>query len=400
MERNRDRLIKAFRDGQLVKPGAKGLNFVDLVNALARLTGLEGVEASPGVTFLCRKIGKADHYLFVLIDGLGMDLVNRLPQYSLLRSGTVGELQGVFLSTTASALTTLATAQWPCSHSVPGWWTRLEPPGITAVTLAHVERSTRKPLSEFGVSVEDLFPCASFWPKLHYEPLSILPAEIVDSPFSNYARGGTARIGYTGLREAVKVASEAILDASGPSLTYLYLPQVDTLSHHEGPEHQTVREFVFVLEQELSELVAAVSGRARIVISADHGQLQVPEADRFLLSDDDPILRHLKCAPSGETNVPIFHVRGDCEDAFATEFSARFGEHFILLTLEHVEGMRLLGPKALSPMMKERMGDFLAIAQKPACICVGPPEESGSDNNGIHGGLSPAEMIVPLIIPA
>jgi hypothetical protein len=399
MERNTERLVKAFRAGQLIKPGGRGIHFVDLVRALARLTGLEGVEASPGVLFLCRKIGKADHYIFVLIDGLGMNLVHRLPQHSLLRSGTVAELQAVFLSTTASALTTLATAQWPCFHSVPGWWTRLEKAGITAVTLSHVERWSQKPLSEFGLRVEDLFPCPSFWPQLRYEPLSILPADIVDSPFSNWARGGTGRVGYTELKEAVRIAREAILDASGPRFIFLYLPQVDTLSHRQGPEHEAVRELVLLLDRELSELVSAVAGRARIVISADHGQLQVPEADRVLLSHDDPILRYLKCAPTGETNVPIFHVRPDCEGAFAAEFSARFGEAFILLSLEHVERMRLLGPSALSPLMKERMGHFVAIAQKPACLCVGPPEESGFDNNGIHGGLSPGEMIVPLIIP-
>jgi hypothetical protein len=398
MERNRDRLVDAFRAGHLVKPDPNRMNFVDLVNALARLTGLEGVEDSPGVASLRQKIGRADRYLLVLIDGLGMDLVHRLPQHGLFRSGTVGELQAVFLSTTASALTTLSTGQWPCAHSVPGWWTRLEGRGITAVTLRHTERSTQKPLSEFGVSVEDLFPWPSFWPELHYEPLSILPAEIVDSPFSCYASGGTPRIGYTDLKQAVEVAAEAVLGASQARFIYLYLPQVDTLSHHQGPDHEAVRELVLILEKELSQLADSVAGRARMVITADHGQVKVCDADRFVLSDDDPILRHLKCAPSGETNVPIFHVLPQCEDAFAAEFSARFGERFILLPLEHVEGLRLLGPEGLSAAMKERMGDFVGIAQKPACICVGPPRESGSDNKGLHGGLSPAEMIVPLMI--
>jgi hypothetical protein len=298
MERNTDKLVKAFQSGYLVKPGVQGLSFVDLVNALARLAGLEGAEASPGAVSLCRKIGKAEHYLFVLVDGLGMNLVHRLPRYSMLRSAAVAELQAVFLSTTASALATLATAQWPCFHSVPGWWTRLERPGITAVTLTHTERTTQKSLSEFGVTVEELFPWISFWPRMHYEPLSVLPAEIVDTHFSIHARGGTARIGYTDLKEAVKITSEAIWSAPGPSFTYLYLPQVDTLSHREGPEHEAVVDQVLVLDQALAKLVVALAGRARIVISADHGQAQVPEADRFVLFDDDPILRHLKCAPA------------------------------------------------------------------------------------------------------
>jgi hypothetical protein len=399
MEPRTAELVRAFREGRLVRPDSKQPNFVDLVKAFACLTGLEGTEPSPNAVSLCRKIGKADHYLFVLVDGLGMNILHRLPHHGLLRSAVAAELQAVFPSTTASALATLATAQWPCSHGVPGWWTRLEGPGITAVTLAHVERSTQKPLAEFGVTVEELLPWDSFWPGMHYRPLSVVPAEIVDSPFSQCLGGGTDRIGYEDLTDGVKITSEAILSASEPGFTYLYLPHLDTVSHHEGPDHESVLDQARVLEQALADLVGTLAGRARIVISSDHGQVHVPEANRFVLSHDDPLLSHLKCAPSGETNVPIFHVLPGCEDSFEAEFSLRFGNPFILLSIDQVERLRLLGPGALSPIMKERMGDFLALAQEPACLCVGPPEESGSTNRGIHGGLSPAEMLVPLIIP-
>jgi len=36
---------------------------------------------------------------------------------------------------------------------------------------------------------------------------------------------------------------------------------------------------------------------------------------------------------------------------------------------------------------------------RPARIYVGPPEESGSENDGLHGGLARNEMYVPLVIP-
>jgi len=400
MEGNWDRLVKAFRSGQLVEPGGKGPTFVDLVNALARLTGLEGVETSAGAASLCRRIGEADHYLFVLIDGLGMDLLHRLPGSSFLRSNTVGPLQAVFLSTTATALATLATAQWPASHGVPGWWTHLPDRGITVVTLPFVERFTKKPLAELGIPAEDLFPVPSFWSRMRHKPLSILPEDIVDSTFSTYACGGTARAGYRDLTGAIKTACESVLGASAPQMTYLYLPQIDKLCHEKGPEHRAVCDLLLTLDQQVSDLVHAVAGRARTVITADHGQVQVPAAKRFLLSEDDTLLSHLQCPPSGETNVPIFHVNPGEESAFVAEFSERFGRHFILLRPRDIERLRLLGPADLCHAMRARMGTFVGIAQEPACLCFGPREESGSENNGIHGGLSPPEMIVPLIIPA
>jgi hypothetical protein len=394
-----DRLIKAFHSGQLVRPSARVLNFVDLVNAIAFLAGAKGVQSAPGEETLCRKIGNGEHYLLVLVDGLGLDLLHRLPGDSFLRSNTVGALQAVFLSTTATALTTLATAQWPCSHSVPGWWTHLEDWGITAVTLPFMERFTKKPLAELGVPVQNLFTLPSFWPRLKHQPLSILPEDLVDSTFSIYACGGTARAGYKDLTDAIKTACESVLGASGPHMTYLYLPQVDDLSHDKGPEHHAVRDLLFALDQQLSDLVEAAAGRARIVITADHGQVQVSASKRFLLGEEDSLLSYLQCPPSGETNVPIFHVHRGQESSFVAEFSERFGRHFILLAPRDVERLRLLGPGDLSPAMRARMGTFVGIAQEPACICFGPPEESGSENNGVHGGLSRAEMAVPLIIP-
>lgn len=398
MDENVHRLVKAFQSGRLVRPFGEGLSFVDLVRALAHLTGLEGVETSSQVAALCRKIGKADHYLLVLVDGLGMNILRRMPRHNLLRASMAAELKAVFLSTTAAGLSTLATAQWPCAHSVPAWWTRLDRRGITAVTLAHTERSSERPLDEFGISPEELLPWNSFWTKIDYEAMSVLPADIVESPFSIRARGGTARIGYGDLREATEITSRAILCAPGPSITYLYLPQIDTLSHQEGPESKAVLEEALLVEQALAELVASVGGGARILITADHGQAQVSESDRFLLGNDDPILRHLKCTPSGETGVPIFHVLPHCEALFAAEFSARFGERFLFLSPAQVEQMRLLGPGPLSAEMKERMGNFIALAQKPTCLCFGPPEESGCENKGVHGGLSAAEMMIPLMI--
>jgi hypothetical protein len=239
----------------------------------------------------------------------------------------------------------------------------------------------------------------SFWPDLKHKPLSVLPEEIVDSTFSKYASGGTARVGYRDLADAIETACKSVLNASGPTLTYIYVAQLDALSHEKGPEHEAVHKLVLTLDEYLWELVGSLAGCARIVISADHGQAGVPKDHRFLWACDDPILSHLRCPPTGEPNVPIFHVHRGHEAPFLAEFSERFGEHFVLLTPVEMERLRLLGPDGISRVMKERLGSFVGISQRPACIYVGPPEESGSENNGVHGGLTRNEMYVPLVIP-
>jgi len=153
-----DRVMNAFRTGRWVRPTAEAPNFVDLVQALACQAGRKGGRCDAGIDDLRRLIGPAKHVVFVLVDGLGMAQVETLTPDTFLRTHTAKRLQAVFLSTTATALVTLATVQWPCAHGVPGWWTRLGPRDLTAVTLPFRDRATQRPLEYVGVRAEEVFP--------------------------------------------------------------------------------------------------------------------------------------------------------------------------------------------------------------------------------------------------
>jgi len=387
-----------FEAGRLVRPSAEEPNFTDLVRAMLILCGAEDVEDSPGAEALRRAIGPAEHYVFVLVDGLGANQLRRLlPEDGFLRAHEAGRLQAVWLSTTAVALTTLATGRWPCAHGVPGWWTYLDGFGLSAVTLPFEERASGRSLRHFGVSPADLFPVPSVWAALKCRPTSVLPAKIAGTPYSRYARGGTAAVGYKELPQAGDRVCTAVREADRPSFIYLYLPQLDARQHHKGTGHAEVGALLVILERHLARLAEALAGAARIVISADHGQVNVPRRRGFFLPADDPLGELLRCRPTGEPSVPIFHVRDGRREAFLAEFTARFGEEFALLAPEEVEHLRLLGPGRLSPVMRRRLGTFIGIAQEPAKFYI-QPADPGAGNVAVHGGLSRDEMYVPLVL--
>ena len=392
------RLQAVFDSGALVRPSAAVPNFVALVRSLLSLAGGRAPPSDPQVEELKRRIGHADRFLFVLIDGMGLSQVAGLPTGSFLRRHLDREFQAVFLSTTAAALTTLATAEWPAVHCVPGWWTRLDPWGVDAVALPFEERGTGRPLEELGVSARLFFPVSSAWPDLRPAPLSILPAGIVQSTYTRYATGGSPREGYRTLDEALAMARETGLGSSGRRLTYLYLPQLDSVSHEAGTGHVRTRELLSALDRLCAALCREVSGRVRVVITADHGQTDVPGERVFVLPRGDRLARRLRCQPSGEPSVPIFHVRSGQEEAFAEEFRSRLGEHFILLTPEEVAQEDMLGPGLLAPLMRERLGSFVGIPLRPSKLYLQPCGECHPEHVGTHGGLTAAEMQIPLIL--
>ncbi len=116
------RLQAAFEDGDLIRPSADALNLVDFARAAASLAGSRDVMMTAGSRRIADLIGPSQHLVLVLADGFGMNLLEAMDSDSFMPHHLATELQTVFPSTTAAALTSLATAEWPIKHAVLGWF--------------------------------------------------------------------------------------------------------------------------------------------------------------------------------------------------------------------------------------------------------------------------------------
>ncbi len=131
------------------------------------------------------------------------------------------------------------------------------------------------------------------------------------------------------------------------------------------------------------------------MVTADHGLVVVSERRRHAVRADDDIAELLIAPPSGEPRVPLFHVREGKAEAFERRFRARFGEWFVLLMASEVERLELLGPGPYADVTRRRVGDYLAIPLGEDVLVYEP---QGDRMLGYHAGLTPSEMLVPLIL--
>jgi len=152
------------------------------------------------------------------------------------------------------------------------------------------------------------------------------------------------------------------------------------------------------LDGMLRRLAKDVPGHVRMVISADHGMAVVPPERRLILDQTDSLGGYLRCPPSGEATVPIFHVKEGQERAFAAEFRSRYGEHFALVTQDEIVELGLLGPDPLSATARRRFGTFMGIGDRPTKLLIRPFIGQHPDYVGVHGGFTPREMQIPLIV--
>ncbi len=399
-----ERLLHQVDIGELLLPSTGGPSLVDLASAISLQAGSDVTPVTDSARQMSEIIGPSAHLVFILVDGLGQRLIGQLPVDSFLRSQLVREMQTVFPSGTATALTSLATGAWPDRHGVTGWWTYL--PGIkdAVALLPFLTRpsSTRGAclLTDLGVTPADAFLVPPLMGKVSRDSLALLPIKTVDSISSVYFTGGQKRSGYRTLHEAVNVITDRVLSAQAPSYTYFYTPHLDEAVHRHGLEHERVLHLIHQVDHELGKLAHRLSGRARIVVTADHGMLDIPVNGRHKMGLSSDLMPLLCCPPSGDARVLYFHTQEFAKDSFRERFLDRYSKSFILLSVEEAESLHILGPGPTSPEARARFGSFIAIAIGADVIEYVPTGRAGRVLHSVshHSGLTPDEMLIPLIV--
>lgn len=390
-------LEDSFADGTLVRPSHREPGVVHLIQAIAHLTGVKGIDPSPPMGELLELIGRPNHLIFVLLDGLGMSTVRHLPPESFIGSHVRRKLMATCPSTTACALTTVATASFPNQHGVCGWFTYLPELLTTAVVLPFKERFSGQPLVERGIRPQDVLRLPPILPRMAHRALTVTPSNIANTTYNFFCRGGTAGVGYDTIPRAIDRIIEEVRSANGPTYTHLYLPEIDTICHHLGVDHPEVVPKVMAIDREIGRLAEAVAGRAKLVLSADHGLIDVPRDDQLFLFPGDPLLELLMVPPTGDARMPVFHVYQEAREEFSQQFTTRFGDRMHLVATDDAERSELFGPGAFSEHARPHFGDFIAFPFRPGTLAYSDKPVSNVFL-AVHAGLSPQEMWVPLCV--
>ncbi|MEX2031903.1 MAG: alkaline phosphatase family protein, partial [Dehalococcoidia bacterium] len=250
-------------------------------------------------------------------------------------------------------------------------------------------------------AVRDLLTGTPIIPRMRRDAALVMPSGITESTYTKWMAGDATRLGYNRLPKAVEIIASRIADAEGPTFTYWYVPVVDTLAHALGVSAARVAAAAIEVDTAvaaLTERLAAARGGLRIVATADHGHLDInPHLE---VGAADPLLELLSAPPSGDTRTQFWHVDPERRPEFEAAFRHRFGDHFLLLETAEVEALRLLGPDTLSPDVRARLGDYMTLARAAATLRFEgyPGHEHYREMRSAHSGLTPAEMLVPLIV--
>jgi hypothetical protein len=223
-----------------------------------------------------------------------------------------------------------------------------------------------------------------------------------------YADSMLSRIHRRGVRETIGYVSGAdmwlqlqrLCAARGKKrLLTAYWDTMDGITHRWGPEDASwpleLRGLSHMMRAAfLDRLTPAQREGTLLLITADHGGVQTPRKAAVRL-DKHPGLRDaLTLPPVGESRVPFFYTRPSTLDDARAYIQDHLSEAFALLTREQVLESGLLGPGERAAETPHRVGDLVGVAHGAHYLVR---ERSQLKMLGRHGGLSPAEMLVPLL---
>ena len=255
--------------------------------------------------------------------------------------------------------------------------------------------SDGKPLGQLGVREGQAYPTPSLFGAIPGAPVSIVPEGIANTPYSDYWAGHKGKyVTYENLAGGIDAAISATRAAGERSITYLYTADLDYAAHEYGTNAPQTMQALQWVDAEIERLAKGLPSGARIVLTADHGQL---DGSNHEILPTHPLVRHLLHEPWGDAREMHFAVKPGSEEGFEAEFRKLYGEYAFLLTVDEVEALELLGPGRIEDAARRRLGTHLAISRGASAFTYRAKPDS-MNFIGYHSGLTPDEMLVPLIV--
>ena len=346
-----------------------------LVNLIAEIEHrMTGESRSPGLAD-SSLVPDAETYVLVLFDGLGVAQLNH-PAALSLAGATVGELDAPFPTTTSVSLATVATGLAPSQHGQVAHLTWMPDLDMVVNALKWVSLAGEPVVYDYA-SV--LLP-PNLWERLRAggaEPITVQPGDFAGSPLSRTLYRGARFEGAWDIDDLVTATAQ--LAGEPIRFIFTYVPHVDFAGHVFGLASDEFADAVKIAVSIWEGIAAALPRNAALLGTADHGLLEFGDDQKHLIRE--PRFDSLRFA--GDTRGVHLWGEADLMDDLASLTEGKL-----------VDPSDLLGPD-LSALAGSRLGDRLLLAPDDRVLL---PKGFDKRLRCYHGGLSPDEVRIPLLV--
>jgi predicted AlkP superfamily pyrophosphatase or phosphodiesterase len=326
-------------------------------------------------------VASAGQVVLLVLDGLGWDQLQERRHVAPTIAGLVGgPITTVAPTTTATALSSIATGLTPGEHGLIGYRILLAGEVVNVLQWAAAGQSRRRSQPPRDVQRYPAF--------LGRQVPVVIPSELCNSAFSEGHLGGSRPVGFRATSSlAIEVRNE--LEA-GERFVYAYYGGVDKIAHERGfgdfydAELQTADRLV-------GDLLDVLAPGAVLLVTSDHGQVEVGSN---IITPSDELLS-LVAAQSGEGRFRWLHAQRGAAAELLAAATSEFGATAWVRDRDRIIDEGWFGP-TVPPPIANRLGDVALVARQP--VSYHDPLDSGPfELICRHGSMTSAEMYVPLL---
>lgn len=376
-----------------VRPRYGAASLADVLPSASAVLGVPGAADSLG---LREHLDGVRRIAVLLVDGLGAYQLPVAAPYAPaltdLATGRLGHattLTAGFPSTTPTSLVTLGTGVPPGSHGVLGFvlnvpggdrlinhirWQDDPDPALWQPASTRLETAARH-----GVAVT-----------------VVTRAEFAGSGLTVAANRGAAFRGASGVAPVATEMLAALRAGPGPTLVSGYHPDLDKAGHDHGVDSAEWRAAAAGVDALVARLVSGLPADGALLVTADHGMLNVPPDGRIDL-DTDPRLGAGLRVVAGEARVRYLHVLPGARDDVLATWRSVLGPAAWVATREEAVADGWFGPVA--PAHLPRIGDVVVACREHHVVLATTREPvRATPMVAYHGSFTAVEMTIPLLV--
>lgn len=410
-----ERLAGQRFGASFVRPDYGGYCFAHIPATICRSLDLPAENALPLDVLPADR--SYQRVIFMFIDSLGWRFVQKYLDESpflqrFVQQGVVSQLTSMFPSTTAAHVTCIHTGLAPGESGVHEWY-YYEPEAdmvISPLVYSIPGNMNRDWLLARGLPAERLLPAETLYQQMQargVESAVFQSRDYAGSAYSRHVCRGAQMVPSITWAEALVNLELLMAQKRGPRYYFLYLDSIDAVMHIHGPESRQVEAEIRAFLWQMEDFMRRVEGKypsTLLLLSADHGQAELspqttayvnhllPEFEQYLQRDrlGRPLLL------GGSARDLFLYIRPEAlAEAESALSRALQGRAEVYRTSELLQD-GFFGPKP-SDRLQARLGNLVAL---PYCGQAVYWRQAGKFEQkfyGSHGGLTPEEMLIPLL---
>jgi hypothetical protein len=178
-----------------------------------------------------------------------------------------------------------------------------------------------------------------------------------------------------------------------PGVSYMYWGEIDGVGHAYGWQSEKWTASLEDADRELARLALTMPAQTVLLITADHGMIDVTGAPRWDLATDPSLDKGVDFL-AGEPRA--LHVYTRDAEAVAARWQDTLGDNAVVAVQDDAIELGLFG--RVLPAVRERIGDVVvAMTGRATIVDSRIQSEASLALIGMHGSLTPNEMLIPVL---